>query len=64
MKIGDIVELIEPIVGFDRYLGKKAIITDVSDVTHRYSIYFYEDGNKMSWFSNSELKLIKEIEYI
>ena len=64
MKIGDIVELIKPIVGFDKYLGKNAVITNISDSTHRYSIYFYEDGHEMSWFSDSELKLIKEIEYI
>jgi len=64
MKIGDIVEVIKPFVGFDRYMGKMAIITDVSYDTDRYSIYLYEDGNKMAWFKDSELKLIKEIEYI
>jgi len=62
MKIGDIVEITKDTIGFPDEKGSKAIITNISG--ERYSLYLYEKDSRRSWFTQSDLKMIKEIEYI
>ena len=63
MKVGDIVQVIKSKIGHPQDLNKKAVISHISS-NGGYSLYFYDDDNYMSWFDDSELKLIKEIKYI